>query len=144
MFKSLLITLVLTASVLIISNSSKSQTLYFCEDVDHHGYPIRIYNIFSSYNDYGYIWIFIESNELMYTSSVKFVFYDVDDDGEEYYNCTKYGYYQKNNNWIAKKIWFDDTGIYSVYVYDTYNDLIAYGSVGILFLQKPAYTKIQN
>lgn len=106
----------------LISKTSFSQTLYFCEGVDDNGYAIGPSSTFYIPSGGGYFYFLIRLPYEIGCSYVSYEIYDVDYDNYETYNTTiDHTGLTKSWVWFWKKVTFYTPGYYHVYVRDCFN-----------------------
>ena len=126
-FKSVL---VFTLFVLI-SSTLRSQTLYFCEDVDGNGDPVEKGTSFVINSDGGYLYFYCDMGHAINCSEIHYSIYSVDDNGTENYENAIYQDVEPSYAYFWKKVNFYHTGDYNIYVYDDKYNLITSGNVRI-------------
>lgn len=104
----------------LVSSSSYSQTLYFCEGVDEDGYAITESSVFNISSSGGYLYFLVRmgSGKKVNSYEVLYDVYRVDSDGKETFDNTIYQDVEPDWNWFWKQVTFYDPGTYKVYVYD--------------------------
>jgi len=109
-----------------------AQTLYFCEGVDSNGYPINDSDTLVISSDGGYFYFLVRLPNEIGCSIVEYDIYMVNDYGEEIYSTTiTQTDVGTDWNWFYKQVSFYEEGYYTVYVYDCYDEEIAYAEVYI-------------
>ena len=110
----------------LISKTSSSQTLYFCEGVDDNGYAIGESSTFYIPSGGGYFYFLLRLPYEIGCSYVAYEIYDVDYNNYETYNTTiDHTGLTKSWVWFWKKVTFYTPGYYHVYVRDCFNYTIA-------------------
>jgi hypothetical protein len=128
MIKKLLSAVFIVLAFLVLSESSKAQTIYFCEGVDDSGYPITESSVFNISRDGGYLYVLVRLPYEVACRSVRFEIYKGGD-----YDNTIYLDTEKNWTWFWKKITFYQQGRYTIYAYDCFDYMVVSGSVTIQF-----------
>jgi hypothetical protein len=128
MIKKLLSAVFIVLAFLVLSESSKAQTIYFCEGVDDSGYPITESSVFNISRDGGYLYVLVRLPYEVACRSVRFEIYKGGD-----YDNTIYLDTEKNWTWFWKKITFYQQGRYTIYAYDCFDYMVLSGSVTIQF-----------
>lgn len=126
MLKKLLFVAVFAAGLLAVTESSYSQTMYFCADVDRDGYPITESDAFTIRNEGDYVNCLVR---LPYEISCYSVRLEIYRNGA--YDNTVYVDTEKNWVWFYKQIKFYKTGRYTFYCYDCFDYMLTSGSVKI-------------
>jgi hypothetical protein len=123
-FKILKSVLVFTLFV-IISTTLRSQTLYFCSDVDANGDPVEKGESFIIDPAGGYLYFYCDLGYEVNCTEIHYSIYSVDNYGTETYENSIYQDVERSYAYFWKKINFYHTGDYNVYVYDDkYNQLL--------------------
>jgi len=132
--KKALTVLFLVAALFVISKTSFSQTLYFCEGVDDNGNPITSSSTFYIPHGGGYFYFLVKLPYEINCTYVNYELYEVDDYGYESYNTTidQTGL-SKSWVWFWKKVTFYKTGYYHIYVRDCFNYVLADAYVNVYF-----------
>src|SRR5690242_14776407 len=107
MLKKLFALSILAIALLAFVNSAKSQTMYFCENVDDQGYPIGESSVFNIGSGGGYLDVLVR---LPYELGCRSVSYEIYHDGV--YDNTIYQDAQRNWVWFYKQITFYQSGSY--------------------------------
>jgi len=131
--KKLLTVIFFALTLIVLSGEVKSQTLYFCEDVDRDGYPITEATTFNIGRNGGYFDFLVRLPYAIKCNSVRYEIYKEDSRGNEQYSTTVYQDTERDWVWFYKQVTFYDSGRYNVYVYDCYDYLLTSGSVRIQF-----------
>jgi len=126
MVKKLLFLAILATGLLMLTESSKAQTMYFCADVDSYGYPITESESFTIRAEGDYVYCLVRIPYEIACYSIRFEIYR-----NGAYDNTIYLDTEKNWQWFYKKISFYKTGNYTFYCYDCYDYMITSGSVKI-------------
>lgn len=117
--------------LVLISATLRSQTLYFCEDVDDNGDPVETGASFIINPDGGYLYFYADLGKAVNSKEIHYSIYTVDGYGNETYENTIYQDVESTWAYFWKKVNFYHTGDYNVYVYDDKYNEIARGSVRI-------------
>ena len=133
MYKKLFAFSFVVLTLLILSGSSNSQTLYFCEGVDRDGYPITESAVFNISSSGGYLYFLVRLPYAISCRSVRYEIYKVDRYGYESYSNTIYQDTERDWTWFWKEVTFYDDSKYNVYVYDCYDYLLTSGSLRIQY-----------
>lgn len=123
-------------SVLFLSgfySEVKSQSLYFCEDVDSDGYPVSESSVFNISSKGGYLKFLVRLPYNISTSSVSYVIYKVDEYGNEKYESTIYQDVESNWSWFWKEVTFYNSGVFNIAVYDGDNNYLTSGQISIQY-----------
>ena len=123
-------------SVLFLSgiySEVKSQSLYFCESVDSEGYPVSESTVFNISSNGGYLKFLVRLPYKISTSSVSYVIYKVDEDGNENYESTIYQDVENTWSWFWKEITFYNSGVFNIAVYDGDNIYLTSGQISIQY-----------
>ena len=128
MLKKLFTFSLLALTLMLLSGTVKAQTIYFCEDVDRDGYPIRDSDVFNIGRDGGYFNVLIR---LPYTVRCRSVSYEIYRNGE--YDNTIYQDTESDWVWFYKQITFYKAGRYTIDVYDSYGTRLVTGYVKVQF-----------
>lgn len=123
-------------SVLFLSgfySEVKSQSLYFCEDVDSEGYPVSESSVFNISSKGGYLKFLVRLPYKISTSSVSYVIYKVDEYGNEKYESTIYQDVESNWSWFWKEVTFYNSGVFNIAVYDGDNNYLTSGQISIQY-----------
>ncbi len=120
-------------TLFVLTNSLKSQTLYFCESVTSDGYPVTESSVFTIGSSGGYFDFLVKLPYDLNCRSVRYEIYKVDSYGSETYSTTINQDTERNWVWFYKQVTFYDSGKYNVYVYDCNDALLTSGSVRIQF-----------
>jgi len=126
MVKKLLFLVILFGGFLILTESSYSQTMYFCENVDSYGYPITESDVFTIRNEGDYVYCLVRLPYEVACYSVRFEIYR-----NGAYDNTIYLDTEKSWVWFYKKVSFYKSGNYSFYCYDCFDYMLTSGSVRI-------------
>jgi hypothetical protein len=125
---------VLVFGVLFFSASkSFSQSMYFCEDVDKNGNPISSSSTFNIGKSGGYLDVLVKLPYAVGTYAVRYDVYSVDYYGSEKFENSFVQDVQPDWAWFWKQVTFYDNKTYNVYAYDSNNNFLASGQVGIKF-----------
>ena len=118
----------------LLSKSSFSQTLYFCEGVDDEGHPITASSTFYIPSSGGYFYFLVKLPYEIGCSYVAYELYEVDDSGYENYNTT-IDQTDLSHNWVWfwKKVTFYKSGYYHVYVRDCYDFIFTDAYVNVYY-----------
>lgn len=111
---------------LAFTTIAKSQTMYFCEDVDSQGYPISESSTFTIGSNGGYLDVLVR---LPYELNCRSIRYEIYRNGD--YDNTIYQDSQNNWVWFYKQITFYKSGNYTVYCIDCYDVTLASGNLRI-------------
>lgn len=128
MKKTLLLSFLFVAAVLIFSNQSSAQSLYFCEGVDADGYAITPSSTFNISRDGGYLYVLTRLPYQLNCKSASLVIYRNDA-----YDNTIYIDTERNWTWFWKQVTFYKAGDYDIYVYDCDDNLLTSGYLRINF-----------
>jgi hypothetical protein len=128
MFKKIFALSVLAVALFAFANSAKSQTMYFCENVDDQGYPIGESSVFNIGSGGGYLDVLVR---LPYTLGCRSVSYELYLDGV--YNTTIYQDTQRNWEWFYKQITFYSSGSWQIYCVDCNGVTLASGTLRIQY-----------
>jgi hypothetical protein len=132
--KKILTVLFFLAVLFVISKTSFSQTLYFCEGVDDNGYPITQSSTFYIPSGGGYFYFLVRLPYEINCTYVSYELYEVDEYGNETYNTTgDHTGLTKSWVWFWKKVTFYKSGYYHVYVRDCFNYVLTDAYVTIYF-----------
>jgi len=126
MVKKLLFLVILFGGFLILTESSYSQTMYFCEGVDSYGYPITESDVFTIRNEGDYVYCLVR---LPYEAACYSVRLEIYLNGA--YDNTIYIDTEKSWTWFYKKISFYKSGRFTIYAYDCFDYMLTSGSVRI-------------
>jgi hypothetical protein len=126
MIKKLLFFVIIVIGFLAAENSSNSQTMYFCEDVDRNGYPITESSVFTIRNEGDYFYVLVR---LPYDVSCYSIRYEIYRNGA--YDNTIYQDTERNWQWFYKQISFYKSGTYTVYCMDCNDYTLASGTVTV-------------
>ncbi len=126
MVKKLITVSLFAVTLMFVSNSANSQSIYFCEGVSNDGYPITESSVFNIGSGGGYVYVLVRLPYEVACNSVRFEIYK---NGN--YDNTIYVDTEKNWAWFYKQVTFYDSGRYSFYVYDCFDYQLTSGSVKI-------------
>ncbi len=115
-------------ALLVVSQKTNAQSMYFCEDVTSDGYPITESSTFNIGSNGGYVYCLVR---LPYEVACRTVRFEVYRNGA--YDNTIYVDTEKNWVWFYKKITFYNSGDFSIYAYDCFDYQLTSGSVRINF-----------
>ncbi|HRB00158.1 MAG TPA: hypothetical protein PK294_06960 [Ignavibacteria bacterium] len=111
----------------------KSQSIQFCEDVDSEGMPVSESTVFNISSKGGYLKFLVRLPYKISTSSVSYVIYKIDGDGNENYESTIYQDVEGSWSWFWKEVTFYDSGVYNIAVYDGDNNYLTSGQISIQY-----------
>ncbi|MBS1518406.1 MAG: hypothetical protein JSS91_10005 [Bacteroidetes bacterium] len=133
--KRILFSIAVLSLILLAGNFkiAKSQTLYFCEDVDKDGYAVSQSSVFNISSKGGYLKFLTRLPYPISTSSVSYEIYLVDTEGNEKYESTIYQDVESSWTWFWKEVTFYSAGRYNVYVYDGDKNFLTSSQVRIQF-----------
>jgi len=112
-------------SMLSIS-AVNAQDIYFCEDVDKDGNPVRESSSFTIPDDGGFLYVLVRLPYSVDCSTVSFEIYRNGD-----YDNTITMDTNSDWTWFWKKITFYKRGEYKIYVYDCYDEMLTSGTLSI-------------
>ena len=115
-------------ALLVVSQKTNAQSLYFCEGVTSDGYPITESSTFNISSSGGYVYVLCR---LPYEVACRSVRFEIYRNGA--YDNTIYLDTEKNWVWFNKQITFYNSGDFSIYVYDCFDYQLTSGSVRINF-----------
>ena len=112
-------------ALMLVSQKSNSQSIYFCEGVSDDGYPITESSTFNIGSSGGYVYVLVRLPYEVACNSVRF---EIDKGGS--YDNTMYVDTERNWTWFCKKITFYDSGNI-LCAYDCFDYQLTSGSVRI-------------
>jgi hypothetical protein len=128
MLKKLFALSLLAVALLVVTNSAKAQTMYFCEDVDGDGYPRGESSVFNISSSGGYLDVLVR---LPYDLGCRSVSFEIYRNGD--YDNTIYMDTERNWVWFYKQITFYKSGSYKIYAVDCNGTTLASGTLKIQF-----------
>lgn len=128
MIKKILTVSFLALVFIAFTDSSSSQTMYFCEGVTSDGYPQTESSVFNIGSGGGYVYVLVR---LPYEIACRSVRLEIYRNGE--YDNTIYVDTEKNWVWFWNKVTFYKSGNFTVYAYDCFDYMLTSGSVRIQY-----------
>jgi hypothetical protein len=125
--------LVSVVALFFITNSAKSQTIYFCEGVDDNGNPIGTSSSFSIPYDGGYFYALVQLPVATDCSEVYYDIFDLKGSAENYNTTLTQSGLSNKWNWFWKKITFYYSGSYHIKVNDCNGRELADGYVTVKY-----------
>lgn len=119
--------------ILILSNTTYSQTLEFCEDVSKEGVPLNTSTVFNISKDGGYLKCLTTLPYRVGTTEVSYEIYKVDSDGYETYDNTIIQEVDPSWTWFFKEITFYKAGRFNINVYDGDKNFLASAQIRIQY-----------
>lgn len=123
--------IIVTITLLLLSQASFSQQLTFCESVDAKGNPASPSKSFVIPANGGFLEALVNLPKQVESNYVTYDIFQVNDEKKEIFESTIKQNVQREFTWFSKKITFHKTGAYNVYVYDEKDRLLCVGRVMI-------------
>lgn len=128
MIKKIFVLSLLAVALLIVTKSTYSQTMYFCESVDGDGYPVGESSTFTIGSSGGYLDVLVR---LPYEVGTRSVSYELYLNGD--YNTTIYQDTERNWVYFYKSITFYSSGTWKIYCVDGNGNTLCSSTLRIKF-----------
>lgn len=106
--------------------TAEAQRMYFCENVDSDGEPIRSATVFNIPSAGGYLYVLVQNDKALKCTGVRFEIYR----NGKYENTINMNI-EPNWDYFYQQVTFYKSGKYDVYAYDANDRKIASSSVKI-------------